>query len=158
MVESTRVESNNKRVHFMADSVRHRGYGPFKRGSTPRLTLNTVRNSYRVHSTTACKVTCLSACFSAVSVHCCEVLPYGPPLYSCLPAIGSTQYSIDVCSRVHSIQYSVDVCRRVQYLHVLSTIWSTPHLLVCHEYFGPRLILVRPDQNRQPEMVRADQN
>ena len=29
-------------------------------------------------------------------------------------------------------------------------------MLPCHEYFGPRLILVRPDQNRQPEMVRAD--
>ena len=24
----------------------------------------------------------------------------------------------------------------------------------CHEYFRPRLILVRPDQNAQPEMVR----
>ena len=28
----------------------------------------------------------------------------------------------------------------------------------CHEYFGPRLILVRPDQNAQPEMVRPDRN
>ena len=33
----------------------------------------------------------------------------------------------NVCRRVHSIQYR---CRKVHYLHVLSTIWSTPHLLV----------------------------
>ena len=63
-----RVESIQKRFHSMAD------------------TAIIGRNSCMVHSTAACKVTYMSVSFSAVSVHCCEVLPYGP-LYSCLPTV-----------------------------------------------------------------------
>ena len=37
-------------------------------------------------------------------------------------------------------------------LHKLTERSAAPFRWTCHEYFGPRLILVRPDQNRQPEM------
>ena len=119
----------------------------------------TGRNSCMVHSTAACIVTYMSVCFSAVSVHCCEVLPYGP-LYSCLPilydpldvchrvhSVGSTQYSIHVCSRVHSIQYKLlmsvigstqPICIVYYMVHSTlvgscSTVFWT-HLSVCHLY------------------------